>query len=91
MALTLGLHILQLAISFKNKIHSTRLSLALTSPYNTYYEVAVAYKFFQVGYTLLCLLLVVTTSTIIPSSEVLKCFSLRISLRSVPFGYISDK
>jgi hypothetical protein len=32
MALTLELQILQLAISLKNKIHSTRLSLALTSP-----------------------------------------------------------
>jgi hypothetical protein len=35
------------------------LSLALTSPYNIYYEVVVAYKFFQVGYTLLGLLLAV--------------------------------
>jgi hypothetical protein len=56
--LTLGLQILQLAISLRSEIHSTRLSLVLTSPYNNYYKAIAAYKFFQVGYTLLCLLLV---------------------------------
>jgi hypothetical protein len=44
MALTLELHILQLAISLRNKIHSTRLSLALTSPYNIYYKAIVAHN-----------------------------------------------
>jgi hypothetical protein len=58
MMLTLELQILQLAISLRSQIHSTRLSLALTSPYNIYYEAVAAYKFFQGGYTLLCLLLV---------------------------------
>jgi hypothetical protein len=58
MTLTLELQILQLAISLRSKIHSTRSSLALTSPYNIYYKAVAAYKFFQVGYTLLSLLLV---------------------------------
>jgi hypothetical protein len=74
-----------------NNCISTRLPLALTSPYNIYYKAVVAYKFFQVGYTLLCLLLVLAASSVIPFSEVLKCFSLYISLHSVPFGCISDK
>jgi hypothetical protein len=68
MALTLEIQILWFAISLENKIHSTRLSLALTSPYNIYYKAVVAYKFFQVGYTLLCLLLVLVASFCFPSS-----------------------
>jgi hypothetical protein len=36
MTLTLELQILRLAISLRNIIHSTRLSLTLTSPYNIY-------------------------------------------------------
>jgi hypothetical protein len=55
-AKTLALQILRLAISSRNIIHSTRLSLTLTSPYNIYYKAVIAYKFFQIGYILLCFL-----------------------------------
>jgi hypothetical protein len=37
MTLTLELQILRLSISLRSIIHSTRLSLTLTSPYNIYY------------------------------------------------------
>jgi hypothetical protein len=47
MALTLELQILRLAITSRSIIYLTRLSLALTSPYNIYYTVVAAYNFLK--------------------------------------------
>jgi hypothetical protein len=92
MTLTLELQILRLAILLRSIIHPTRLSLTLRSPYNIYYKAVMAYKFFQIGYILLCFLLVFySILRLFQFTEVLRYQSLNIYLHCAPFGCISDK
>jgi hypothetical protein len=77
---------------WKNKIHSTRLSLALTSPYNIYYKAVVALQilpsWLHLGVSSPCICGILQLSQF---TEVLKYFSLRIDLSSVPVACMCNK